>query len=287
MMEAARIAANEWMEMEEGVGLGKLWLILMLEIFVLAITLPLTFNSTDELESWQHVTVNIDDYHNMNDRCFRLHFRMSKHVFGRLVQIIEQHLEETGRLRRRRTPLRDIVLMVVWQLATPDTFRSVALRFGVTPSTLYYFYSYIIQALREMAGKYIVWPNEEERVQISETFRVATGFPGVVGSVDGTHVYVTAPVENAAAYKNRFLSHSILVQAVVDSTLLVRDFSVGEPGSMNDNRVFRRSELFRDILAGERLSQGEFLVGDGAYTLSEFVRTDLISFLFIVNQNSA
>lgn len=190
-----------------------------------------------------------------------------------LVVTIEEHLRATGRLRRVRTPLRDIVLMVVWLLATPDTFRSVALRFGVQPSTLYYFYSYIILALRELAPRYIAWPDEEERQHIMETFRRATGFPYVVGSIDGTHVYVTAPVENPAAYRNRFQSYSIIVQAVVDSTLLVRDFTVGEPGSMNDNRVFRRSDLCRDILEGTRLNPDEHLVGDGAYTLTDFVST--------------
>ena len=90
------------------------------------------------------------------------------------------------------------------ELATPDTFRSVALRFGKSPSTLYYFYSYVIQALREMAGRYISWPDQQERQHIVETFRRATGFPGVVGAIDGTHVYVTAPVHDPAPYRNRF-----------------------------------------------------------------------------------
>jgi len=187
------------------------------------------------------------------------------------VETIDNHLREAGRLRRERTPLRDIVLMVVWLLATPDTFRSVALRFGVSPSTLYYFYSYIIEALREMAGRYISWPDQEERNHIKNTFQNATGFPNVVGCIDGTHVHVTAPVENPGPYRNRHHTHSIIVQAVVDNTLLVRDLHVGEPGSMNDSRVFRRSPLFRDILEGRRLGHDELLVGDGAYILTDFV----------------
>jgi len=189
----------------------------------------------------------------------------------RLVETIETHLQETGRLRRHRTPMRDIVLMVVWMLATPDTFRSVALRFGVGPSTLYYFYSYIIQALRELSGRFISWPDQEERQHIQHSFRRATGFPGVAGCIDGTHVYVTAPVEEPAAFRNRFQCYSILVQAVVDHNLLVRDLYVGEPGSMHDRRVFRRSDLCRDILRGERLGDDEHLVGDGANLLSDFV----------------
>lgn len=184
------------------------------------------------------------------------------------------YLVETGRLKRRRTPLEDILLMVLWIMATPDTFRSVALRFGRSPGVLYYFYSYIIQALRELADRFIVWPNQEERDQIKGAFSRATNFPGVVGCIDGTHVFVTQPVRNAAQYKNRHHSYSLNVQAVVDNNLVVRDLYVGEVGSMSDDRVFRRSLLCRDIVQGanDRLNViNEHLVGDGGYTISDFV----------------
>lgn len=165
------------------------------------------------------------------------------------------------------------MLMVIWILATPDTFRSVALRFGVVPGTLYYFYSYIIEALREMAPQFISWPNAAERAVIKERWQRATGFPGVFGSIDGTHVYITAPLNNAAQYRNRHHSYSILVQAVVDSTLLVRDLHVGECGSMSDTRVFRRSSLRHDLHLGGniRRNNDEHLVGDGAYILTDYV----------------
>lgn len=191
------------------------------------------------------------------------------------MTVVRDHLIEKGRLRRERRPFRDIMLMVVWLLATPDTFRSVALRFGVTPGTLYYFYAYVIEALTEMSDQYIVWPDAEERVAIREEFARQTGFPGCVGCIDCTHVNITAPIEQAQAYINRHHCHSINVQAVVDHNLLVRSLHVGEVGSMNDKRVFSRSDLYEDILTGapgQFLDGEEHLVGDGAYTLTDFVR---------------
>lgn len=158
-------------------------------------------------------------------------------------------------------------------MATPDTFRSVALRFGVNPGTLYYFYSYIIQTLRELSAHYITWPSQQERDRIKNVFQRVSGFPSIVGCIDGTHVFVTKPVRYAAHYKNRYLSYSLNVQAVVDNNLLVRDLHVGEPGSMNDKRVFRRSALCRDLVLGEndRLAFEEHLLGDGGYVLTDFV----------------
>lgn len=224
-----------------------------------------------EGEAWSHVTVRVEDFHEMSDKVFRLHFRMGKRVFDVLCQTLQDHLLAQGRLRRTRTPFRDIMLMVIWLLATPDSFRSVALRFGVSPGTLYYFYTYIIEALREMAPQYISWPSAGEREHIEAIFSEATGFPGVIGSIDGTHVYITAPLQNAAYYINRYQSYSINVQAVVDHNLQVRDIHVGEVGSMNDSRVFDRSPLSQSLLRGEGILPDQHLVGDGAYTLTNFM----------------
>lgn len=170
--------------------------------------------------------------------------------------------------------MQDILLMVLWLLATPDSFRSVALRFGVNPGTLYYFYSYIIEALRELSTSYITWPTAEERNRISHAFEEASGFPGIIGCIDCTHVYITAPLDDAAQYTNRHHTYSVNTQTVVDHNLLVRSIKVGEVGSMNDKRVFRRSPLYRDILLkppGELLTADEQLVGDGAYDQADFV----------------
>lgn len=189
--------------------------------------------------------------------------------------VVGNHLDAMGRVKRKRRPLQDIVLMIVWLLATPDSFRSVALRFGVNPGTLYYFYVYIIEALTELAATFITWPTAAERRNIRDTFARATGFPGVIGCIDGTHINITAPLVDANQYKNRHHSYSMNVQAVVDNTLLVRDLYVGECGSMNDSRVFRRSPLHRDLLRdadrGHIIDREEHLVGDGAYTVTDFV----------------
>lgn len=174
--------------------------------------------------------------------------------------------------------MQDKLLMVIWILATPDTFRSVALRFGVNPGTLYLFYTSIIQALRELGGRFITWPNQEERDQIKGAFLRVSGLPGVVSCIDGTHIFIPRPVHHGAQHRNRHHSYSLNVQAVVDNNLLVRDLYVGEVGSMSDNRVFRRSLLCRDLVQGRnnRLNvNDEHLVGDGGYTLADFVSLPL------------
>ncbi|KAE8745053.1 hypothetical protein FOCC_FOCC008304 [Frankliniella occidentalis] len=85
-------------------------------------------------ELWKKISVDFNEYHDIGDPCFGLHFRMTRAVFERLTDAVFV-LEREGKVKRKRTPYRDTMVMVVWRMATADSFRSVALRFGRRPST--------------------------------------------------------------------------------------------------------------------------------------------------------
>ncbi|KAK3924029.1 Protein ANTAGONIST OF LIKE HETEROCHROMATIN PROTEIN 1 [Frankliniella fusca] len=213
---------------------------------------------------------------------------MSRVMFEELCGVVFNHVVEKNRVIRKRRPFQDIMLMVVWLMATPDCFRSVGLRFGVTPSTLYYVYSYVILAVdrvqplcssqslkscSELAATQIIWSDAVERTHISQTFERATHFPGVICCIYCTHINITAKLEDARQCINRHHSYSINVQAVVDHNLLARHLHVGEVGSMNEKRVFTRSPLHHDLLhlpPGLVIGPDEHLVGDSAYVVTSF-----------------
>jgi hypothetical protein len=78
---------------------------------------------------------------------------------------------------------------------------------------------------------------------IAENFRHIAGFPGAIGAMDGTHIEIVTPSENQKDYNNRKMRHSFILLAVC---LPNRAFSytfAGFPGSVNDSRVFRCSDL--------------------------------------------
>ena len=203
-------------------------------------------------------------------------------AFQALLLVVANHLVGMERVQRVRTPLDIVLLMVLWVLANPDTFRSVALRFGCQPGTVYFHYSYIIECLREMAPTYIRWPNANERAEIKEAFQAYSGFPGIIGVIDGTHNVITAPVRQKRRYRNRFQSYSLNTQVVCDHTLLIREIHIGEVGSVFDQRALSRSPLYRKLLEAlqEFLGFDEHLIGDGAYTL---IRSLLVPFRNIGN----
>ena len=162
--------------------------------------------------------------------------------------------------------------MVLWILATPDTFRSVALRFGVHPGRVHEYYVYVIEALREMGPRFVRWPNDNERTVTKRVLERRSGFPGVIGIIDVCKIPISAPLEEAAAYRDYKMQYSISVQAVCDHRYLVIDLYIGEAGSLHDARVFRRSPLCFNLLQRrDMLRADEHIIGDGAYMILDTV----------------
>lgn len=189
-----------------------------------------------------------------------------------LLTVVWNHLQERNRLVRLRTPPDLCLMMALWPIFNPDTFRSSGLHFGKKKAAIYFHYAYVIEALRELAPRYIKWPSPVEREEIKNFFETHYGFPGAVACADGVHIVCTAPLEQPQRYVNRHHSYSILVQAVCDHRLLYRDVYVGEPGSIGDVRNFDRSPLSRNLLTNQGLlSHGEHVIGDGAYRCNDMV----------------
>ena len=162
--------------------------------------------------------------------------------------------------------------MVLWILATPDTFRSVALRFGVHPGRVQEYYVYVIEALRELGPRFIRWPNNNERTVTKRVLERRSGFPGVIGIIDVRRIPISAPLEEAAAHRDYNMQKSISVQAVCDHRYLVNDLYIGEAGYLHDTRVFRRSPLCFNLLQRrDMLCADEHIIGDVAYMILDTV----------------
>ncbi|KAJ8910644.1 hypothetical protein NQ315_012512 [Exocentrus adspersus] len=94
------------------------------------------------------------------------------------------------------------------------------------------------------------------------------GFPGIIGSIDGCHIDIKQPVDNAADFYNRKQRHSIILQAVCDDTCRFTDVFIGMPGRVHDARVYRSSPLYRKIRSDPPLiAASQHLVADAAYPL--------------------
>lgn len=244
--------------------------------------------------------IDINFWRLLSGITFRQHFRMSKGVFEvskyvdevmfveflklisvlvlfqKLIVAVGRHLALHHRVHFIRTPLDVALMMAVWILATPDSFRSTGVTFGVSKGVVFYHYLYIIVVLREISGDYIKWPGPLERHQIRHAFEHRYGYCGVIGCIDCCHIRILAPKIQPQRFVNRHHDYSIMIQAVCDHNLLYRDAYVGEAGSVGDVRTLYRSPLGDKIFRREGyISEGEHLLGDGIYPLTEKVGTHI------------
>lgn len=110
---------------------------------------------------------------------------------------------------------------------------------------------------------------------IEQEFREITGFPGVIGAIDGCHIQISAPIDNANSYINRKGYSSIVLQGICDNTLKFTDVFIGMCGSVHDARVWQLSDIKNHIEGNERRYFNEFyhLLADSAYPLSNKILT--------------
>lgn len=72
----------------------------------------------------------------------------------------------------------------------------------------------VTQALFAIAHQFIRWPSNDEAQTIIRKFKETSRFPNVIGAIDGTHIRIEAPTQNAADYINRKGYHSIQFQVL-------------------------------------------------------------------------
>ena len=167
--------------------------------------------------------------------------------------------------------------ITLWKLATNIEYISISQLFGLGHSTVCSIVLETCKAITEiLLPKYVRIPQGESCKEAINGFD-HLGFPQAVGAIDGTHISIIRPVENATDYFNRKGFHSIIMQGVVDYRGIFIDVYIGWPGRVHDARVFKNSVLFHKASRGALLPDWHknygpvkiplLLLGDPAYPL--------------------
>lgn len=164
--------------------------------------------------------------------------------------------------------------MGLWMLFNTDTFRSSGLNFHFDMKNVHDQYDLLLDDLCELGHHFIKWPTQLEQ-RITATYNQRHfGFPGAALMVDGTLIKITAPQRQKQRYVDRHHNYSMNVQIVCDHRRLIRDVYIGQPGSVHDARVFRRSPVAKCLYSRDDMLHPELhILGDSAYVLTDKVIT--------------
>ena len=223
----------------------------------------------------------VDGY--QGDR-WKLDFRMSGATFDKLVTWLAPALEKEDTFLRKAIPIQKRVAIALWRLVNGDSFRVIAITFGVGKSTAVLITHEFCTAVSERAGQYIKFPQTPVEVGVAiEKFKedVDCKIPQVFGAVDGTLIPIAAPdTPNKADYFARTKRYAVNTQGIIGSNLEFLHVTTGFPGCCHDSRVWQESSVFKKADRGEILNYPEqviqkvrvkpIILGDGAYPLSTY-----------------
>ncbi|CAH1156075.1 unnamed protein product, partial [Phaedon cochleariae] len=211
-----------------------------------------------------------------NTKTFQSHFRMTPECF----HFILNKLENTDEFRkteheqfggRERINTEKTLLVAVWCLANPESYRSVGDRFNITKYSVHHLIHTVVQAVNKyLCHIFIRWPTNIEKNVIAEHYS-KYGLKKVIGAIDGCHIPIKKPQDDGTYYFNRKKFYSVILQGVCKDNLMFTDVDVRWPGSVHDARVFRTSDLFT---VGHRLCAPDYyLIGDSAYPSNNWLLT--------------
>ncbi|XP_043285712.1 putative nuclease HARBI1 [Venturia canescens] len=216
-----------------------------------------------------YVSTIVRDY---SSQQFKEHFRLSRTTFENLERILTPQLMRTAESGRFTTDVRIQLLAVLWLLATPDSFRSVSDRFGISKSVLHASMRRVVTALNELADRFIKWPVDNELIEVERRFLDAGPFQGVIGAIDGSHIPIPAPKVDSIFYRTRKKEYALTLQAVCVANLVFTDCFVGFAGSVHDARIFRNSDLWHRVTTNHDafFPGNQFIIGDKAYPVTQW-----------------
>eukprot|EP00644_Phytophthora_capsici_P008999 jgi/Phyca11/102397/e_gw1.6.562.1 len=188
----------------------------------------------------------------MNETKFKLQFRMTQQYFFAIRDLL--HL----------LSLLKVVGSMDGQGRAAD-YLSVG---SHTPESL--LARRMIRALNSFKSDVIVWPDTNERREISFRIEAVSQLPRCIGLIDGTlFPLLSRPQDHGEDYYSRKGSYAINGLVVCDDLCRIRYENIGWPGSSHDNRVWRNSKIAQN--KHDHFDEREYLLGDSAYQPSRIL----------------
>ncbi|XP_075317452.1 zinc finger protein 280C isoform X1 [Odontesthes bonariensis] len=189
-------------------------------------------------------------------------FRLSRPTVAHLIQVIGSPSSKGWG--------HDLeVLVFLFWLSSATSYGVVSRAFGIPRATVTDIVHRVANKVMQLKKSMICLPSQNGLKEAAAGFESLAGsaaFSRVVGSIDGCHVKIKLPVDDARFYLNKESFHSIQIQGVCDHQCQFLDIFAGFPGSVRDAKVLQNSSLYEQRLYPPT---GYCILGDGGYPCME------------------
>lgn len=201
-----------------------------------------TRTSRNAVKNYWEVTVP-----SYSEKEFREAFRVNRNVFNVLLERFVLHPIFTSLDSRALSADKHIGIFLWFAAHEGCSFRDIKDRFNVGLGSVHNVIVRVTYFISSLAEEFIKWPTIEEKTVTANYFKEKTQFPNVFGCIDGTHIEFDPPKEKEFDYINRKKVTTVQAQAICDHRKKIIDFFVGFPGKVHDARVFKNSDVFKNL----------------------------------------
>uniref|UniRef100_A0A8C4SZ38 Putative nuclease HARBI1 n=1 Tax=Erpetoichthys calabaricus TaxID=27687 RepID=A0A8C4SZ38_ERPCA len=148
--------------------------------------------------------------------------------------------------------------------ASGTFYQVVGDNMGVDKSTVSNVVKAVSVELASLVNEFLSFPKDDQMAQTKRSFFLLGNMPNTIGVIVCTHVHIQAPHEREWQYVNRKWRHSINVQLVANTDLIITNCVVKWPGSVHNARILRESALYRKLQSNR---PNGIILGASAYPL--------------------
>jgi hypothetical protein len=163
--------------------------------------------------------------------------RMRRGTFDRLVRDLRPFIQGQHTHWRQPIGVEKKVVVTLFKLMHGVSIPLVADKVALGKSTVHGILRQVCSAISNNFRHLIAWPARRRLAGVTTAFQAKPWLPNCIGTIDGTHVYISAPPNSIATanHRNRYKSFSILLQGVVDSKCYFTSVNTGPPGFLYDS----------------------------------------------------
>lgn len=238
-----------------------------------------SLDQIDLVERWRKertIRDRLNPLESFSDTEFRDRFRFPKHFV--VLQILPLVSNELQVLTDRNNPATPIFqLLITLRFYATNNFQLVAGDLaGFSQPSISRYVHHATAVLAKNYSSFVKLVSAAEAAEMRQKFYKMKGMPGVIGTIDCTHVPIKKPSDNdPERFRNRKNIFSVNIQVIADADLMIRDVVARWPGSVHDSRIFDNSKAC-ELFESGRMPEG-FLLGDQGYACRSYLITPFAS----------